>query len=701
MSALQAIRNRGVIVAAAVGVALLAFILTDFLNSASSLFSENSNAVAVVNDKEIDVRNYSFLEEYLKNDYQNRSGRPVDDRMSAAFKNQAWEMLIQEALYGDEFDKLGLGMFYPEHNVYGITKYEFVDLLTGKNIDPDIKQIPIFHDSTGTFQVSRVEAYLERLSDFTPQQKQPWLDFEKQKLSGNLKNRYAALVSNGFYTTTKEAEFYTEVDNKVIDFDYIAVKFDHVSDSAVSVSSTDIANYYDENKEDFKTEPTREVEYVAFDVKPSREDYLSVQEYVSKMKDEFEADPNPQAYVNRSSDIPYMDVYLTKDKLHAAILPFADSAKIGQVVGTYFEDMYYKAARFVDKKEMPDTVSARHILVKSPDANEVADSLINLLENGADFASLVTEFSQDPGSKDKGGLYEGIYYGQMSPAFNDTVFMGEPNKFYKAVTRHGVHIIEIMDQHPKIPYFKLAVIARKVEPSNKTHSKYYKDASKFAYESSDTATFYAAIEAKDELNKLSLTIKKSDYDAGSLSGTREMVQWAFNAEVGEVSKKIYTSGNKYIVAVVVDKNDEEYSSLESVEEQIKAKIVDEKKAAQVVAQIKDAGTTDLNELEKVLEKPVQSAEGVKFGATNIQGIGNEPVLLGTMVSAKTGDVFGPITGEKGVYVVQVKEVKTEELYKVDATQERIQSSASNVASASGIINALKSLSDIVDNRIKF
>ena len=79
----------------------------------------------------------------------------------------------------------------------------------------------------------------------------------------------------------------------------------------------------------------------------------------------------------------------------------------------------------------------RHILFLSEtyeDDTEARRVYDEWVANGAtldEFLTLVTEYSEDPGSNTAGGLYEGVYEGQMVTEFNDWVF--DPSR------QHGDH----------------------------------------------------------------------------------------------------------------------------------------------------------------------------------------------------------------------------------------------------------------------
>ena len=108
----------------------------------------------------------------------------------------------------------------------------------------------------------------------------------------------------------------------------------------------------------------------------------------------------------------------------------------------------------------PETVTARHLLVKFPEgadekakatAKEKAEGLRKQLLNGADFAKLVKENSDDPGSKDTGGEYT-FPRGQMVPAFEAAAFDQKLKEIGPLVeTQFGYHIIQTLAKHEAKP----------------------------------------------------------------------------------------------------------------------------------------------------------------------------------------------------------------------------------------------------------
>ncbi len=114
------------------------------------------------------------------------------------------------------------------------------------------------------------------------------------------------------------------------------------------------------------------------------------------------------------------------------------------------EDEIQKYYNEVDK-----TASVRHILMvtqgKSPEEKaEIQTKMQEVLDKarkGENFESLAKKYSQDPGSKDNGGLYKDFSRGDMVKAFEDAAFNLPIGSISDIVeTPYGYHIIKVIDR---------------------------------------------------------------------------------------------------------------------------------------------------------------------------------------------------------------------------------------------------------------
>jgi len=134
-------------------------------------------------------------------------------------------------------------------------------------------------------------------------------------------------------------------------------------------------------------------------------------------------------------------------------------------VRKYFDD---NPARF----EEPEMVRASHILLMTTDPktnteltedqktakHKEMEGLLKRARAGEDFAELAKKYSEDPGSKDKGGEYK-FPRGQMVPEFEAAAFSLGTNQVSDIVTtRYGYHIIKLSEKIPakKVEFEKAA-----------------------------------------------------------------------------------------------------------------------------------------------------------------------------------------------------------------------------------------------------
>lgn len=105
---------------------------------------------------------------------------------------------------------------------------------------------------------------------------------------------------------------------------------------------------------------------------------------------------------------------------------------------------------------IPEQVQAKHILIKAKDGKK--ESLDEALEklNGilptltaANFSAMAKKYSDDPGSKDKGGELGLFTRGKMVPEFEKAAFSIEPGKISEPVqTQYGYHVILVEKKVP-------------------------------------------------------------------------------------------------------------------------------------------------------------------------------------------------------------------------------------------------------------
>lgn len=155
----------------------------------------------------------------------------------------------------------------------------------------------------------------------------------------------------------------------------------------------------------------------------------------------------------------FMDFYTYVDAYEEAL--YDDITWNDDDLLEYFRN---NSDRYQGIPELPN-VNVRHILITPEDADgdkvstdeekaaakAKAEELLNQFlsdPSEQNFASLASEESEDPGSKEKGGLYEDVYPGQMVASFNDWCFDAsrQPGDTGIVETDYGYHIMYFVSQ---------------------------------------------------------------------------------------------------------------------------------------------------------------------------------------------------------------------------------------------------------------
>jgi peptidyl-prolyl cis-trans isomerase C len=111
-----------------------------------------------------------------------------------------------------------------------------------------------------------------------------------------------------------------------------------------------------------------------------------------------------------------------------------------------------------DQFRSPETVTVRHLLVGTQErsdqrARELADQYLARVNAGESLADLATQFSDDPGTKERGGELPAAMRGEFDAAFSEAAFgLTEPGQIAGPVkSGFGYHIIELIKRQAEGP----------------------------------------------------------------------------------------------------------------------------------------------------------------------------------------------------------------------------------------------------------
>jgi peptidyl-prolyl cis-trans isomerase D len=659
MAAIGQIRKHYGLLVAIIGIALAAFILGDLFKSTP----QSSVTIGSVNGEEISYKDFSIEVEDAKEVEKNNSQK-LQLTSSEVFRIQqtVWSRKVREIIMDEEFEDLGLV----------VTSEELGELVQGEN--PHRYILQYFKDpQTNEYNRNMILQYLQSLDQMPRENQLQWLDFEKAIKDDQLNTKFNDLVSKAFYLPESFGRLADQHKNSEIDVQFVAQRYTTVSDDEVEVTDEDFEAYYKENKEDFKQEETRDIEYVVFDVKASPEDRENQKNEFDEYYEELRSIPLDEAsiYVNTVSDIKYQDKWYKKGELPLQIEEQMFNDQIGVTVNPYLSNNAYHTARLLAREDRPDSLKASHILISyagatrasadvtriKPNAKSLADSLLKIVEKRpSSIETLTAQFSDDPAVAENKGQYDWFPDGQMVPEFNQAVLDNDKNEVVLVETVFGFHIIRVDGKKDFNEKAKVAMIERSIEPSSETFQKAYVKASEFA--SRCKTENYS-----DVADDMGLSIRNVE-DLSAMqenipgqTQAREIVRWAFTPEIETGDMKLFDMGRSYIVSLLVDIKDDEYKDLESVKATITPAVTNLKKAEIIMEKISgSANKEDLNKLAAELNTEVETGT-LKFESNTFMSYGVEPEVIGSIMSLEENEILGPIKGKTAVYVVKAQALK--------------------------------------------
>jgi len=696
MAVLQKIRKRSGLLLIVIGFSLLAFVIGDLIQGGS--FNQVSKDVGSINGKDVPFETFR-----MKVANMEKSGQGTTTTQAA---NQLWDQEVAIALLSSEFEKLGLRAG-EKHIVENF-----------KN-DPNIGQNPAFLNELGKFDLKKFKEYFKS----NPEQAQALKDREKDAELNAKYQMYASLIKGGMYTTTAEGKFKYETETNKTSFDYVVALFSSVKDSDIKVTDEDYLTYMKKHEKRFKSDGTREIEYVLVEDKPSVKDEEEVKTKVNallvggvvfnnetKQNDtlpSFKNASNVAEFVNANSDVAYDSTFVSKQDLPAEHAEALFNLPAGEIYGPYMNGKYYSVSKSMGRKSGAKA-KASHILIswegtKVPSKKEKrtkeqakakADGLLaQALAAPGNFAILALTNSDDSSAQQGGDL--GVFGpGQMVKPFNDFVFNNPVGKIGLVETEFGYHIINVTDKQDAI---RLATVAQKIIPSEQTTNEAFTKATKFEMDA--TGKDFAAV-AKTAGLTVSPSVKAKPMDEafGTVGNQRQIVKWAYSDDtsIGDV-KRFEIPNVGHVIAKLKKVNEKGLMTVEEAKPMIESIVKNEKKAEKLMSKMKGSS---LETIAKANATTVQQAVDVTIDNATLANVGVEQKVVGTAFGTPANKVSAPIQGNSGVFVVKTKSVT--KAPKIASYADYVNKLKGNAGQAAGrVIPALKNDAKIEDNRLEF
>ena len=701
MAILSKIRERSMFLILVIGLALFAFVLdpstiSDFFNASKV------NEIGAVDGESISRQEFAEALDA----YKAQTGNRISEMQAA---KTVWNNLIRQKIYKNQLEQAGITV-------------GDADIMNELYQTEFIQNDPRFQES-GIFSKNKLKEFLATIKDDNGADWQNWQNYMATLKTSLEKRAYDELVAVGLGASLKEGEAQYLMENTKISGKFVYVPYTSVADSLITLNKSDVKNYINNHKQEFKVEASRDINFVKFDIKATTEDEQAIKAEVAKLIEDSEVNnttvkglknaTNYSEFLSENdSDIAFDDNYKFKVQVPQVIADDLFKGKEGDVFGPYKDLNFFKLSKITKVVQLPDSAKASHILIPflgassadatvtqtEGEAKKTADSLLAVVKKKkSKFADLAKEFSSDKGSSDKGGFYDWFSYNRMVPSFRDFVFEGKEGDMGVVKSQFGFHVIKIDGQKNFQPVLKLATFARKIEASEATENKVFQDAETFALDLINGKDFDEAVKAKTLTSKSAVGLKSLDEVVPGLGKEREIITWSFDQDLSIGDSKRFDVNGGYVVAVLTGKTEKGLMPVDKAITKVRPILIKERKAAMIAD--KTSGAT-LAEIAKSANQSVRNATNVNLQSPTISGVGFEPKVVGAMLNAKENTVVKNVVGDKGVFSFEVssKTLPTA-LPNYDSFRNRLVNERKNKSFQ--MYEAIKKASDIEDNMSSF
>jgi peptidyl-prolyl cis-trans isomerase D len=698
MAIFEKIRKRSGLVILVIGTALAAFILGEFLNSGSSMFDSDQDAVGFINGNKISYFDFNKDIENLR-----LNNQQVASFSAIQLSEVVWNQTLTKEIIGTIQKDLG----------FTISTEELWDQIT---LNPSIQQMDGFRDpKTGLFDQELLKSTLANLRDnreSSPEANDQWLNwvnFESNVRDEAMTNKFYSAVQSGLNIPVSLQNYENSRNIIEAEIEWFGSLTSELDDSISDLTESDYQAVYDMTKEDFKVDSElRDMLFADFPINPSDEDRALAYDELLDLKSDFENSEDDSLFVMANSDLPFQDVYSDLELLDLNLRNAVKDRKEGFVSEPLETGNGYQILKIMDRRSLPDSVKARHILISFEGAERsqvarsfnaakaIADSIFEILNSGViSFESANGTLNDDTFAGSQGGDLGWFKTNRMAKPFEDFCFRNNIGDLGLVLTNFGFHIINITDQNGQIPSIKLAQVFRRVSVSKETEQGIYKRAAEFAkaLQSGDNAqdiakNYQVMILSNNNTNSTDQSI------AGLQGDSREIVKWLFNEDrsVGDVG--IVNNGYKnYVVSELTAVYKPGYKPLEYVKDELKTLALNRSKVNYLFDSFEKSN----------VDESTYSWKNNAVSLTNnfIPSVGRENIIIGQAVGSNVGYESKLLKGENGVFKYRVLNKSENSVSNFSAAEVASQVNLLRSRVQSQLLESLVDASDIQDNRGRF
>jgi peptidyl-prolyl cis-trans isomerase D len=635
-------------------------------------FGQRQN-IAVVEGEAISYQEFNEAFEQRLRAYRQQTGEEPSPAVRDQIADQVFQEMVDDVLREREMDRLGIT----------VSDTEIRNMVFGPNPDPLIVQL--FPDEQGGVDHARVISLFNDPETFQAIYGIDPIVLENYLRAKRRAEKLDGLLSSSVRVTDAEVAAEYVRRNKRATAEYVALRYAAIPDDEVQVTDRDLRRFYNENREDFRQPRTVALDYIAVSQTPSPADTQAVVNRLAQLRDEFAAAENDSVYVTqRFTDIPYSSEYRSPGQLEPELAAAVhENLSEGRVVGPVVAGGRGMLAKITSIRPAEESaVRARHILIGQQGEDEQvreqsrtrAEEILQRIRAGElSFSHAAREYSQDPGSAQRGGDLGYFTPGRMVAPFEQAAFAASSGEIVGPVeTQFGYHIIQVLGRADHD--VQLAILAQDVVLGSVTIRQLRDRVDDIKYYSEESGNLRAEAE-RHGLEVQTVTVQADQDVIPGIGANRQVRAFVENARQGRSSDVIDT-GQHFVYLRATEVQREGYRPFDDVREELEPRVRLEKKREMQVANLREAfQQVGFEGLAEAVDSPVRTARNVQFTNTLIPALGREPRFVGTALGLGQNQTSNVVAGESAAFVIRVTELVEADPAQMSAEQrEQIRNS---------------------------
>mgnify|MGYP006277593091 CR=1 FL=1 len=611
-----------------------------------------------VNGQPITSAQYEEVYNGLRQNFmRSNPGAEVNPQAEMSFREQAWNIVVDQALVEELFRKYGIA----------VQDREVVDAVNSEVNPPMIIRQNFTDPRTG-----QIDRTLLEKARRDPQAKAFWVKAEEVVKRELMVDKLLMALKTMGTVTDPEVDELVQRQFTHFSASFIPFPLSYAgTDAQFPVKQEEVKAWYEAHKSQLRQEPTRSAEFVLYPLVPSSQDSLQVRKEIEALVPQFASAPSDSEFVKVQSDRPTaVNQALSRADFSpaAASTLFGSQLAPGKIVGPIADHGFYRVLKIKSVSAGEPVASASHILIRCNPADQAdlqralarAASIYDELKGGVSFAALAAKYSEDPGSAKNGGSVGWFSRGRMVPEFSAAVFAAKPGQVVGPVrTQFGLHIIRVDGFDNK--RIVCSEVDRQIKASSQSSESIKRKAMLFQSEAKSKGFAQAARQERLEVGKT------GEFTRGGMipmvGFSDQATRFAFKAKEGDISEIVETEAG-FVVMKLTSKNDSGYRALDGeLQKRITAELVSEKKGAALKAKLAAIAKTPGATLDAIAAKDPSlrkiTSDDIRWRDGFIAGVGQDRQLVEAIAGMAPNRISPPVQCAGGYALVQVTGRKLE------------------------------------------